>query len=100
MKFNEVLDALKNGERLVNSTLSNMGAFIVRQVPQTVSAEIVPKMTSLPASAKEHISETNSEISYKDQVLLVWWNPTEGRYNATSYVPTWEDIFREDWTIA
>ena len=49
MKFNEVLDALKNGERLTNATLSDMLAFIVRQVPQIVPAEVVPKMTSLPA---------------------------------------------------
>ena len=98
MKFSEVLEALRNGERLVNSTLSNMNAFIVRQVPQIVPAEVVPKMTSLPDSAKEHMK--GSEISYQDQVLLVWWSDMQERYIATNYIPTWVDIFREDWTIA
>ena len=98
MKFSEVLEALRNGERLVNSTLSNMNAFIVRQVPQIVPAEVVPKMTSLPDSAKEHMK--GSEISYQDQVLLVWWSDMQERYIATNYIPTWSDIFREDWTIA
>ena len=101
MKFSEVLEALRNGERLVNATLSNKSAFIVRQVPQIVSKEIVPKMTSLPESAKEHIEFMGgSEIEFIDQVLLVWWNDEQGRYIATSYIPTWHDIFREDWTIA
>lgn len=98
MKFSEVLEALRNGERLVNSTLSNMNAFIVRQVPQVVPAEVVPKMTSLPDSAKEHMA--GSEISYQDQVLLVWWSDMQERYNATSYILTCGDLFREDWTIA
>ena len=98
MKFSEVLEALRNGERLVNSTLSNMNAFIVRQVPQIVPAEVVPKMTSLPDSTKEHMK--GSEISFQDQVLLVWWSDMQERYIATSYIPTWRDIFREDWTIA
>ena len=98
MKFSEVLEALRNGERLVNSTLSNMNAFIVHQVPQIVPAEVVPKMTSLPDSTKEHMK--GSEISFQDQVLLVWWSDMQERYIATSYIPTWRDIFREDWTIA
>ncbi|MBR0246046.1 MAG: hypothetical protein IJQ61_06230 [Bacteroidales bacterium] len=98
MKFNEVLDALKNGERLTNATLSDMLAFIVRQVPQIVPAEVVPKMTSLPESAKNHIN--GEELQFIDQVLLVYWSPMQGRYIATSYIPTWRDIFREDWTIA
>lgn len=97
MKFNEVLDALKNGERLTNTTLSSMMAFIVRQVPQIVPAEVVPKMTSLPESAKSHIN--GSDLEFIDQVLLVYWQPMQGRYIATSYTPTWGEIFREDWTI-
>lgn len=97
MKFSEVLEALKNGERLTNAELSNKDAFIVRQVPQIVPKEIVPKMTSLPDSAKEHMM--GSEIAYRDQVLVVWWSSMQERYIATSYIPTWMDIFREDWTI-
>ena len=101
MKFSEVLDALKGGERLVNSSLSEKNAFIVRQVPQVVPAEVVLKMSSLPESAKKHIEFMGgSELEFIDQVLLVWWSPMQERYIATSYIPTWYDIFREDWTIA
>lgn len=98
MKFSEVLDALKNGERLTNATLSNMMAFIVRHNHNIVPAEVVPKMNSLPESTKQHIN--GSDLEFIDQVLLVYWSPMQERYIATSYNPTWGEIFREDWTIA
>lgn len=97
MKFSECLEALRNGERLVNASLSSRGAYIVRQIPQTIPAEIVPKMTSLPDSAKE--SAKYGPIEYHDQVLLCEWDNETGKTLATSYIPTWHDIFREDWTV-
>lgn len=99
MKFSEVLEALRNGERLVNASLSMKGAFIVRQVPQIVPQDVVPKMTSLPESAKESVMKYGP-IEFHDQVLIVYWDNELGRSIATNYIPTWFDIFREDWTIA
>ena len=98
MKFSEVLEALRNGERLVNGSLSVKGAYIVRQIHQIVPQEVVPKMTSLPDSAKEVAKY--GPIEYRDQVLIVYWDNELGRSVATSYIPTWYDLFREDWTIA
>lgn len=98
MKFSECLEALRNGKRLVNASLSNRSAYIVRQIPQIIPADIVPNMTSLPDSAKEVAKD--APIEYHDQVLLCEWDSDSGRTRATSYIPTWEDIFREDWTIA
>lgn len=97
MKFSEVLEALRNGQRIVNATLASKSAYIVRQIPQIVSKEIVPKMTSLPESAKE-VSKYG-DIEYRDQVVIIRWSNELGRSIATGYIPTWEDIFREDWTI-
>ena len=97
MKFSEVLEALRNGERLVNGSLSVKGGYIVRQIPQIVPQEVVPKMTSLPDSAKEVAKY--GPIAFHDQVLLVYWDNELGCSAATSYIPTWYDIFRDDWTI-
>ena len=99
MKFSEVLEALRNGERLTNASLSNTNGFIVRQVPQVVDKEIIPRMTSLPDSAKEHLEKANCDLRFHDQVLLVQWCEMQDAYVATSYIPSWYDIFREDWTI-
>ena len=97
MKFSEVLDALKNGERLTNATLSDMRAFIVLHNHNIVPAEVVPKMNSLPESTKQHIN--GSDLEFIAQVLLVYWSPMQERYVATSYTPSWGELFREDWTI-
>lgn len=97
MKFSEVLEALRNGERLTNSSLSGMG-FIVRHEPTYVDKEVIPKMNSLPEETKEFLKD-RGDIRFVDQVLLFRWSPMQEAYIATGYIPTWYDIFREDWTI-
>ena len=103
MKFSEILDGLKNGQCATRSSCDSFcGKMIVMQIPQTVPASVVPKMTSLPEEAKVRIGtiglhdETLGTIQYHDQVLLMTCNDFE-RVSATSYTPTWEDIFAEDW---
>ena len=98
MKFSEVLESLRNGERLTNATLSINAGFICRQVPQAVDKAIIPKMSSLPEGVKEFLKDCG-DIRFHDQVLLMEWSPMQEAYIATSYIPTWYDIFREDWTI-
>lgn len=101
MKFEEVLPALRNGERIVNSSLSSDLGFIVRHVNQTVPKEIVPKMNSLPESAKEHIARAGGfDLRFYDQILLVYWDQEREEYKATGWSPSCHDLFREDWTIA
>ena len=72
---------------------------IVKQVPQCISKDIVPRMTSLPDSIKPMIGTVGSgEISYHDQVLsIVFTDDGKTPADATYYIPTWEDIFAEDW---
>ena len=57
--------------------------------------EIIPKMQSLPQSAKDIImSRENKVIDYTSQMLII--NP-DGR--ADSWVPSVSDVFAEDWEI-
>lgn len=105
MKFSEIIDGLINGRPFTRQTKSWWGKFIVRQVPQLVPASVVPKMTSLPDSVKPRIStvgrdaEKVGSIQFHDQVLIVTCNDSADT-SATSYVPTWEDIFSDDWVEA
>ena len=102
MKFSEVIEGLKEGRTFQRQTESFYGKLIVMQIPQTVPASVVPKMTSLPDNLKQAIGtvglndESLGTIQYHDQVLIVTLNDYE-RCSATSYVPTWEDIFADDW---
>ena len=77
------------------------GTFIFRQVPSDVSAEIVEKMTSLPAHAKTQFQlrrdtgvEAVAFLYYSDQVAKA-----DAANNIVAYVPTWADLFAEDWGI-
>ena len=105
MKFTDVIEALQKGGAATRwLSPAFYGKKIVKQIPQTVPADVVPKMTSLPESFKAEIATTGKEdefkgtISYHDQVLIVTINDLE-RVSATYYVPTWEDIFADDWQI-
>ena len=99
MDFGEVIKGLKKGCNYTrNATPSWAGKFIVMQIPQIVHADIVPKMTSLPDQAKGILGTMgDGSISYHDQVLIVEANDNCEKSNATSYIPTWEDLFAEDW---
>ena len=105
MKFAHVIEALQKGGTATRyNTPAFHGKVIVMQIPQTVPAEVVPRMTSLPEQIKMEIGtiglddEYKGTISYHDQVLIVTLNDHE-RVSATYYVPTWEDIFADDWSI-
>lgn len=105
MKFSDVIDALqKGGIATRHATPAFSGKWIVKQIPQTVPADVVPKMTSLPDIIKPMIGtigledEAKGSISYHDQVIIVTLRDDE-RVSATYYIPTWEDIFAEDWMV-
>lgn len=102
MNFANVIKGLKEGKSFRRQAESFLGKRIVMQIPQVVPASVVPRMTSLPENIKQVIStvglndETLGTIQYHDQVLIMTLNDFE-RCSATSYVPTWEDIFADDW---
>lgn len=100
MKFSEIIDRMKSGEMFTRYGVDSfVGKFIVAQVASDIPKEVVPKMTSLPEFAKQHIGTVgHGGINYHDQVLIV--SCADGRTTtATSYTPTWEDIFAEDWEV-
>lgn len=101
MKFSEIIDRLNKGETFRRcSSPTWAGKFIVKQIPQTVPAEVVPRMTSLPDHAKAFIGTMgDGSISYHDQVLLVEANDNCPKPHATYYIPTWEDIFADAWQV-
>lgn len=72
--------------------------FVTKQIDSDINAEIVPKMQSLPDSAKELIGKTaNKDIHYRNQCLLVKQFPSSSV--ATNYVPDWNDMFAKDWMV-
>lgn len=76
----------------------NLGMFVVKQIDSDIPAEVVPKMQSLPDSAKQFIGKTaNGDIHYRNQCLIVKQYPSSTV--ATNYVPDWNDMFAKDWIV-
>lgn len=96
--FAKVIECLNRGGHASRMGWNENRA-IVKQIPQCINKDIVPKMTSLPDSIKPKIETVgNGKISYHDQVLIITFTD-DGNTPATAtyYIPTWEDIFAEDW---
>ena len=100
MIFAEVIEGLKNGQNFtrLNSPLLN-GKFVTMQIPADIPTDVIPKMTSLNDHAKDILGTVGDcQIHYRNQVLMV--NKVDGEPNvATYYMPTWEDIFADDWMV-
>ena len=93
--FGEAIHALKFGLAIRRKGWNGKGLFVVKQVPAHITEEIIPKMQSLPQSAKDIImSRENKYIDYTNQMLII--NP-DGR--ADSWAPSSSDVFAEDWEI-
>ena len=95
MNFGKAIEALKAGSAIRRSGWNDKGLFVVKQVPSHITGDIIPKMQSLPQSAKDILmSRENPHIDYTNQMLII--NP-DGR--ADSWVPSVSDVFAEDWEI-
>lgn len=101
-KFAEVIQCLKNGGTATRQAWDVSGnKEIMMQIPQRIAKDIVPKMTSVQEIVKPKIGTVGSgEIEYHDQVIILEFvddGKTPAR--ATYYIPTWEDIFADDWRL-
>ena len=95
MDFGKAIIALKQGKAIQRSGWNGKGLFVVKQIPASINTDIIPKMQSLPQSAKDILmSRENPHIDYTNQMLIV--NP-DGR--ADSWVPSSSDVFAEDWRV-
>ena len=95
MSFGIAIQALKFGLAIRRSGWNGKGLFVVKQVPAHIGIDIIPKMQSLPQSAKDLILAGNGFIDYTSQCLI--YNENTGR--ADSWVPSISDVFAEDWEI-
>ena len=99
MIFAEVIEGLKNGQNFtrINSPFLN-GKFITMQIPADIPTDVIPKMASLNDGAKAILGTVGDcQIHYRNQVLMVSKGDDDEENIATYYMPTWEDIFADDW---
>ena len=95
MSFGEAICALNTGQAIRRRGWNGKGMFVVRQVPAHIFGNIIPKMQSLPQSAKDILmSRESPHIYYANQMLII---NSDGR--ADSWVPSSSDVFAQDWEV-
>lgn len=93
MSFGIAIQALKFGFAIRRSGWN--GLFVIKQIPAHIGSDVIPKMQSLPQSAKDLILSGKGFIDYTSQCLI--YNENTGR--ADSWVPSISDVFAEDWEV-
>lgn len=93
--FAEAVSALKEGKVVSRYGWNGKGMMVFRQVPAEISADIIPKMQSLPQKVKDLLAERGAQsISYDNQLALL---TAENRING--WAPSVSDTLAEDWII-
>ena len=95
LNFGEVIEILKQGGLVRRKGWNGKGLFVIKQVPAHIESDVIPRMQSLPQSAKERILKGKGFVDYTSQCLI--YNENTGR--ADSWVPSVSDIFAEDWEV-
>lgn len=95
MSFGSAIALLKSGFALRRSGWNGKNMFVIKQVPAHIESDIIPKMQSLPQSAKDLILKGKGFIDYTSQCLI--YNGNTGR--ADSWVPSISDVFADDWEL-
>lgn len=93
--FGDAIEVLKQGGVIRRSGWNGKGLMVFKQVPAHIESGTIPKMQSLPQSAKDLILKGKAFIDYTSQCLI--YNENTGR--ADSWVPSISDVFAEDWEI-
>ncbi|WP_290387423.1 DUF2829 domain-containing protein [Parabacteroides goldsteinii] len=95
MNFGDAIEILRQGGAIRRSGWNGKGLFVIKQVPAHIESDIIPKMQSLPQSAKDLIMRSKGFVDYTSQCLI--YNENNGR--ADSWVPSISDVFAEDWEV-
>lgn len=95
MTFGDAVEVLKQGGAVRRKGWNGKGMFVIKQVPAHIDSNIIPKMQSLPQSAKDLILKGKGFIDYTIQCLI--YNKNTGR--ADSWNPSISDVFAEDWEV-
>lgn len=91
LTFGLAIEAMKMGKCVARKCWNGKGMFIYKALPNTVPAEIVPKMVSLSDDTKKLIK---TPISFGAVMTIVKPDGT-----ADSWVASSSDTFAEDWFI-
>lgn len=92
--FGETIAALNSGKMVSREGWNGKGLFVFKQIPSHISAEVIPKMQSLPQSVKDEFAKRGGCIEYLNQLAIVYPDNTIHGWNASP-----ADALANDWCI-
>ena len=92
--FGDAIEHLRNGGMVAREGWNGKGMYVFKQVPSTVPANIVPKMSSLPDGVKEYMVVEARTPRYRNQMAIT----TPDGY-IDSWVASSSDTFATDWIL-
>lgn len=95
LSYGAALEALKKGERVSRKGWNGKGMFIFQRPGDTLPAEIIEKVKSLPDSVKGFLAQKKQSVDFLPYLCM---------YIATGQVvngwlPSQTDMLSEDWCI-
>ena len=95
LSFEQVLPMIREGYAVRREIWGENGKMVFKQVPAHITADIIPKMQSLPDEAKRLVLAAGDHIDYVSQCLI--FDP--GSSTANSWCPSVDDLFAHDWQL-
>lgn len=95
LSFEQILPMIREGYAVRRNIWGENGKMVFKQVPAHITADVIPKMQSLPDEAKRQVLAAGDHIDYVSQCLI--FDPENG--SANSWCPTIDDIFAFDWQL-
>lgn len=92
--FGQAVAAMHRGLLVSREDWARKGLHVFMQVPSMVPHDVIPRMTSLPAAAKDKIMSRTAPLMYSNQMALLF--PDN---QVTSWAPSVSDSLATDWVI-
>jgi hypothetical protein len=92
--FGAAVQAAIEGKRIAREGWNGKGLFVFKQVPSPISADVVPRMTSLPQPVKDEFIRRQAGPNYRNQFAIV--HPDNA---VDSWAPSSSDAVAGDWVI-
>lgn len=92
--FGQAVAAMQRGLLVSRESWAMKGLQVFKQVPSLVPHDVIPRMTSLPAAAKDKILSRTAPLMYSNQMAILF---PDNQVN--SWAPSVSDLLATDWVI-
>jgi hypothetical protein len=95
MDFGQAIVSLKNGEKVSRSGWNGKGMFIFQRPGDTLAADFVSKVKSLPESVKRFLVSQERDIEFLPYLCMY---AADGKI-VNGWLASQTDMLAEDWGI-